>query len=209
MREVIIFGRSPFINSVNVDALLARYKTIGLNSFGQVYPVDYLFAFDVYYPPSSHRAGELFCPHWLLNGPGTGIVPKAGKPLFDKGYQSVVPNGPMFLMLGLAYFTASLAVNWAVLEGFKKIYLVGIDHVETDTGFHHFDNGAEEAGLTHFTPESHRALKKFVTQCARAAEIYQCNPAVRDDWDLPYKDIAELYDIPSHPAIRLQTDSRQ
>jgi hypothetical protein len=87
-------------------------------------------------------------------------------------------------------FTPSLAINWAILKGYKKAYLVGIDHVESDLEFKHHD------GINHpsaMGPASHKSFKQYVYNCARHIKIFQTNPAVAKDWQLPFIEIEALY----------------
>lgn len=187
MKDLVIFGRSPFISQVDVPRLLERYTTLGFNKFGELYPVDYLFFFDDYYP--LHKAHQVFIPSYFapgLNGERYTAI-QQDTPIMNGDFPDKHPSR---LFLAHKHYTVSLALNWALLAGFERIYLVGIDHVETDKQFIHHDGYDLPAELT---PESHRALKQYVYECAKHAEIYQTNPAVAADWDLPYKDIKELY----------------
>lgn len=183
LSQAIVFGRSPFINEVDVPRLLKRYPTIGLNHFGQQYPVDYLFSFDG--PILPNKSAGHFAPYYYS---GAGVTP----------YSPKCSDGPILeykaennaLCLGFKYFTVSCAINWALLAAFSTIYLIGVDHVESDTTLQNNDGTVSEAIIT---PDAHRGLKQFIYHCAAHARIYQCNPAVRDGWELPYKDLSELY----------------
>jgi hypothetical protein len=181
--EVIIFGCSPFINQLDIQPLLERYYTIGINNFARYYPVDVVFSFDDRIP--GHKARHAFVPNYLAKD---GDIPYVGKsmdvPLLDWQTENGV------ICLGFKYFTVSLAVNWALLKGYKRIYLIGVDHVETDTSFTDFDGAFHPAELTQ---DAHRGLKEFIYRAAERCEIYQCNPAVRDSWKLPFKDVSDLY----------------
>lgn len=183
--DLIIFGRSPFINEVDVDALLPYYATVGFNTFGQHYPVDYLFFYDRYY--DSHPHCLPIMPNWI-DKPGVKIIPRASdRPVFPERYQDKT------LVVGFKYFTVSIAVNWAILKGFRTIYLVGVDHNEEDRQFKRFD-GDRTRTPTDLCPEAHQRVKRFIEACARVAkaQIYQCNPNAKG-WSLPHKSIEELY----------------
>lgn len=183
-QELIVFGRSPFIKDVDVSALIERYPSLGFNGFGQHYPVDYLFFYDGYW--NHHPDTEVFIPHWFdAKHPGTRYAPRPfDRPLTNEIFQEDI------ICLGHKYFTTSVALNWAILEGFETVYLVGVDHVETDKTFIHHDGSPCESMLT---PEAHAAFKQYVYNCLPHINIYQCNPAVADDWNLPYKDLSSLY----------------
>ncbi len=181
--ELIIFGCSPFINQVDIPPLLERYDTIGINNFARYYPVDVVFSFDDRIP--GHRALHAFVPNYLAKDGEIPYIPvSSDSPL--QGWQ----REKGVVKLGFKHFTVSLAVNWALLKGYKKIYLIGVDHVETVTSFTDFDGTYHPAELTQ---DAHRGLKQFIYRCAEQCEIYQCNPAVRDFWELPFKDVSDLY----------------
>jgi hypothetical protein len=181
--ELVIFGRSPFIAQADVPALIKRYTTIGFNHFGRQYRPDYLFMFDAYY--AGYIPTVVFTPHHFPQRHGMKYVPvPSNEPLLNQ------PHDPRGIRLAHKYFTVSIALNWALTQGFKKIYLVGIDHVETDRQFRHHDGNDLPSTLT---PKAHKALKDYVYRCAEHADIYQCNPAVAPDWQLKYKDVKEFY----------------
>lgn len=197
--ELIIFGRSPFINQVDVPRLLDSFTTVGFNHFGKYHCVDYLFFFDDFYDGFYGPRKGLFIPEWFAeNLPGTRYAPKPlDRPLLKQ------TEGEKILQLAHKHYTASLALDWALLQGFSKIYLIGIDHVETDRAFAHHD-GID--GYAELTPQSHRDFKEFVHNCAAHADIYQCNPAVADQWLLPYKDVRDLY-VQAEKEHQNRTDS--
>lgn len=184
-RDLILFGNSPFLYEINIPALL-HHHTVGFNGFGQHQSVDELFVFDRWYDPG--KAKRIWHPEHIKsqNAYSSSFVYKsAQKPFLTKQKSE---NGlPVF---AFKYFSPSVAINWALLEQFRAIYLVGIDHIETDTKFQHHDGADCQSQLT---PEAHRAFKKYVYSCAQHIEIYQTNPAVRDGWELPFVDIKTLY----------------
>lgn len=182
-QELILFGNSPFITDIDIPALLRRYQTIGINGFSTHFPVDWVFMYDRFFDhaPSS----RVIVPHWFRQ-PVEKVVPKAlDSPVYPRRFQ----NG--LSVVGFKYFTVSIAVNWAIQEGFKSIYLVGIDHHEEERQFRHFDG---ETSKTTISPTSHQALKRFVEKCAKVsgATIYQCNPDA-EGWKLPYLNLETLY----------------
>src|SRR5690606_4650366 len=154
--SLVMFGRSPFLATVDVDRIHPSHKTAGFNEFGRLHRVDTLWFYDAFYdgfkPP-----GKLFIPYWF-NTPGERYAPRrVTRPYTEAGYQ----DGS--LVLGHVNFTPSVALNWAILEGFSSVYLVGIDHVETDTKFIHHDGTPCNSNLT---PTAHRQFKDYVKRCA-------------------------------------------
>ena len=189
--SVIIFGRSLFIDQVDVNRLITLYDTIGFNHFGEHYDVDYLFMNDRYFPHGQHK--QIFYPAHL-----SATVPKP-PPSNGVRFHHVRQDTPVLkwqekdgvISLGFKLFTPSAAVNWSILKGYKKAYLVGIDHVESNTQFKHHDGQDAPSAMS---VASHQKFKQFIYNCARHIKIYQTNPAVAKDWRLPFMDIEALYD---------------
>lgn len=180
--ECVLFGRSPFIHQVEVDRI--NITKIGLNHFGKTYRVDHLFFFDAYFDGYKTPC-EVHFPHTFPpQHEGHRVVCRPN----DRPILGQLQDG--FPVYGHKYYTASLAINWAILAGYTKLYLVGIDHVVTDTSFCHFDGHDVKSELT---PESHQRFKKYVYNAKKYINIYQCNPEVAPYWDLPYKDVKDLY----------------
>lgn len=186
-RELVLFGRSPFVDTVLYDALRPDLKTVGFNHFGRHHEVDYLFFFDsfcggwlgspqVFVPYYFRQQGSEACTRYVPKPHPRPIVPRKEQ------------NG--LVVLGQKYFTPAMAINWGILSGFKTFYLVGIDHREGDTRFVHHDG---QVAQTVIRPEAHARFKEYVYAATEHARIYQTNPEVAADWRLPYKDIGELY----------------
>ncbi len=189
---VVVFGRSPFINELDIHAIMDDYPSIGHNHFGQHYDVDWLFFYDRWYDHGEHK--KIFYPYWFAgNHPrpenSWQYQPKKSpKPIDLYHQEGIEHNGPV---LGFRYFSPSISINWAMTwGGFDTIYLVGIDNVETDKQFTHHDGQDMPSCLT---PQAHQAFKQFVYECAKQVTIYQCNPAVKDSWELPFLDFGATY----------------
>jgi hypothetical protein len=179
--ELIIFGRSPFLNAVDLTRLSA-FSTIGFNQFGRLFEPDFLFFYDEWYDGFLGNP-TVFAPHWFKQD-CIKYVPKPSDFPLSRRYQG------SNICLGHRYFTVSVALNWAILEGFKRVYLVGIDHVETDERFTHHDGTPCQSRLT---PQAHKKLKQYVYNCTQHIDIFQTNPAVKDGWELPFVHVEELY----------------
>jgi hypothetical protein len=115
------------------------------------------------------------------------VIASHDEPICAKQY-----NQAGYLHVGMRYFCASMAVNIALLQGHTAIYLIGIDHVETNQRFEHYDINDQDSDVC-FTAASHRGIKDFIAQCNQHVPVYQCNPVVANDWPVPYKNIEELY----------------
>lgn len=191
--ECIIFGSSPFINTLDIPALCADYYTIGINKFPVHHRVDCAIQYDepIHYPV---LPPEIWAPfHWrpdersefdnvyvVLTGEEHPVY---GKKLNIHGARHVA----------MRYFTASIAANIAIWKGLDAIYLVGVDHKESDTHFDHFYPEDPNPDVM-FCREAHQALKQFILECSHFTPIFQTNPEVAHEWPVPYKDINELYD---------------
>lgn len=184
--SAVIFGRSPFINQVDVPRLIERYSTVGFNQFGQHYETDYLFFFDQYFY-SFKGAPQVFIPEWFpAHHAGTRYASKrVNKPILSRQ-----TNKRGNLVLGHKYFTTSLALNWLILQGYKTAYLVGVDHIETDKQFRHHDNQDLPSRLE---PFAHQEFKRYVKRCLPYIDIVQTNSAVKNQWELPFLDVKCLY----------------
>ena len=188
-KPLIMFGRSPFINSIDVEALIARFDSCGFNDFGTHFAVKYNWCFDDLIVAS--RAANTFYDgvknasklelKFIPICPVPGIEPLT-EPTFDEhGY----------LKLSRTNFTPCLALNWAILERYTDVYFVGIDHVPHDTRFVHHDGIDSEHGLN-INPVMHVWFRQYVANCSKHIRIWQTNTAVREFWDLPFIDVAEL-----------------
>lgn len=186
--DLVIFGASPFIDQIDVKELCNKYTTLGFNHFGINFQVDYLFMYDKYIP--DYLPTQVYVPHHF-NETGQHIhkfVPKPGPPLYPALYQGDL------LCLGVKYFTVSCAMNWAILQDFKNIYLVGIDHKEVNGYMDYYSTYEGPGSDMEILSATNLKLKEFIYQCQRPnLEIYQTNPEVKDQWFLPFKDVNELY----------------
>lgn len=185
MKTLVIFGRSPFINTVDCAALAARFDTAAINQE----PVPCKFLFSLFSDPQPLSQETQVFTHWE-------------KPAHPGGQRIALRYAPVpflhdetrdgFPCYAHVAFTASEVVNWALRQGYGRILLVGVDHVETDSQFVHWDGSVSPNDK--LRPVLHRDLKSFIRECARRAAIYQTNPAVADDWNLPFLDLATLLD---------------
>lgn len=187
MKSLVILGNSPFVSEVDIPAILDRHTVVGFNGMGQHYALNAVFCFDRWYEPG--RAERIFHPAHIKPPKACTIATaydykSAPKPFLKAQGQAGKP------LYAFKYFSPSIALNWAILEGFKRAYLVGIDHVETDTRFQHHDAAPSQSELT---IAAHQGFKKYVYACSEHIQIYQTNPAVRKGWELPFQEIKGLY----------------
>ena len=44
--KLLVFGKSPFINTVDINKLISKYDTAGINDLCCLYPFNYGFFYD-------------------------------------------------------------------------------------------------------------------------------------------------------------------
>lgn len=187
-QPVLVFGRSPFINQVDIQRL-KHHKTAGINHISVVHNMTYGFYYDAEIPKPAGCKTKLIAPVWFNNAdikvqPVPSSIPVLSKINRDGGQ-----------VVGFELFTVTLAVNWLILQGFKNIYLIGIDHIEQAGPMQEYTGDYTAADIT---IEAHQRCKRFLERCQSGAKIYQCNPAVKDSWNLPYQDLEGLYAEPTN-----------
>ena len=168
--NLIILGRSPFLHTVKIDSL--KYDKACIN-YPPCSDVKWAFSYD--------KLTDIKIPEGCEY-----ITPENGY-IFDKHGANFDRNEPQ--KLGFCIFTVSAAVNWAYLNAFKNVYLVGIDHFEKDTRYLRND-GTKTQNI--IPAENHRKIKEFIYQFKDKMNIYQTNPET--SWDLEYININELYE---------------
>lgn len=172
MKELIIFGRSPFINKLNFDNLdYNRFDICCINSkIPSLKRVDYIVSADDWTKPEIPEGCE-----WVSVNSGWEII-KTEKVIRQE------------LKLSWKHLSSDLAVNFAILRGYKTIYLAGVDLVEDGKPFYHYDgvmNKKEQAAEGAKDEKEH--IKMLCEQSG--VKIYQLNPEA--DW-LEFCDVGLL-----------------
>lgn len=168
--QTLLIGRSPFVNNVDWSRIdFDRFFVICINYPVPDIPVDIVIARDDTPDPVLAPATKF-------------ISPRTNYKFKEK---AVLPNDIEFCC-----YTSSSAVFLAHKMGFKKAYLIGIDHIEDDKPFTHYD-GIVNKGVATIT--SNRLCKNYICSYKDKMSLYQTNPNCKDSWDLPYLDIATLY----------------
>jgi len=164
--SLTLIGRSPFLNSVDLKRI--KYKKAYINQ--NLPDADYVISFDNLFKPN-----EVKCPYIA---PCNEYKIQKNEPNFDKNKKN---------LLGYCHFSASIGINYAYLNGFENVFLVGIDHNESEDRFLRFDNTTSNP----IERDLHKRFKEFVYKFKGKMNIYQTNPDT--NWDLDYIDIRELY----------------
>ena len=168
MKELIIFGRSPFINELNLKKIdYSRYDVCCINYPIPNVKVKYLVSADPWVKPTLAPLTE-----WVSANTGWELV---------KGAEIVQEEKK----LSWRYYSSSLAVNFGILRGYKTIYLGGIDLIENNQPFVHYD------GVINTKPASANSMvkeKAYIIEMAEqyGVKLYQLNPNAL--W-LDYKNI--------------------
>lgn len=121
--KIIIFGRSPFINRIDFDKIdYDNFSICCLNTLNpKLKRIDYvvsvddnvMFAYDREFEWISANTG------WLFKETGSDYT------VLEK-------------CLSWAFFSSSAAVSFAILRGYKEIYLAGVDLIGGRV-FEHYD----------------------------------------------------------------------
>lgn len=161
-------GRSPFINNLDVSKIdYNKFDVCCINSLVPNTQPKYLVSADVDVKPEIPHGCE-----WISSNTGW---------LFYTGKDILTEN----LNLSYSEFSSSLAVNFAILRGYKKIYLAGIDLIEDGKPFMHYDGILNNEITAQSRCEKD---KKFIIDICEKnnVSIFNLNPIC--DW-LPYEDI--------------------
>lgn len=169
MKELIIFGRSCFINRLNLanidydkcDICCINKPIEGLKR------VDYLVSADEWVKPEIPEGCE-----WVSVNNGWEII-KTEKVIRAEQ------------RLSWKHYSSDLAVNFAILRGYKTIYLAGIDLVEDNKPFNHYDGIINNYSAP---ADGCKDEKEHIKMLAREADVklYQLNPDC--DW-LEFRDL--------------------
>lgn len=166
MKNLIIIGRSPFVNKVNIKDL--KYDKLFINVISE--DAKYILSFDDLFENQ-----ELPCEEYIAPSMGYQFIKQIN---LDVNKQKT---------LGYSYFSISSAINFAYLKGYENVYLVGIDHNEKQ-GIYSRNDGSISKEID---VNLHKKIKEFIYQFKDKINIYQTNPDT--DWDLPYIEIKKLY----------------
>jgi hypothetical protein len=186
VNDIIIFGSSPFINKISdfIPKLQEKYTTIGLNVFPAYYPkVDHWFFFDdlMLSTINNHYKNQIIHTRKDLQG---------HLDLFKiTNYECFYPNSFIYEekkdSLLFINYTITCAIHWCIRNGFKNIYLAGVD-MDSENWFHFY-----QTDYVHHTPLKHqKQTMKWIYDLQEYANIYQLNP--ENTLKLPKKDIKEL-----------------
>ena len=190
--SIIIFGGSPFVNTVDLERIdINRFDIMAINRPPLNIPVHYLIAHDVDFR-ACYTQDEV--QHTLDKGLNpVFIAPKTEFIHETTGWRwklDYVSHNLDEKCLGFCLYTCSTALNYAYLKGYKNIYFVGVDLKEDNKPFTHWHGVTNilEVPIT-----CAKQAKEYLYRYKKWVEIYQCNPAISNEWECEYCPIEKLY----------------
>lgn len=182
MRDVAIIGKSPHLNKVDVNSIIDKMDTIAINHVQELYPCNYVWCndlgriddFNIEKFKPFEKLFSLLTPQAIEYVKTRNINAQLFKPIENR----IIEDNTG---IGLCRFTLSSALNWAYLQGYTNIYLVGITH-ELDGAMSYY-NGLEYQ----VHPLMNKELREYVYKYKDLINIYQTDP--EHNWDLHYRRI--------------------
>lgn len=172
---LILFGRSPFINTIRdkIPYLISKYHTMGVNYFCNSFPdVEYVIFYDNIVPDV--KKSTIITSFKNLEKDAANLIYSHKYELYN-----VKRNNKEFSKdkstLHFWIHTPSMALNWAYQKGFRNVVLAGID-----LNHGRFDSFPSREFSDTALKEARNHLTKIATQYLN---IYQLNPD--SDLDLP------------------------
>ena len=165
---LILFGRSLYIEKIkkHIPELIKKYDTMGINTFYKSFRD---IKFVIFYDKDA-------APKEKINNIIVTDIKNKDTVSKQKNVQlyKVITNREEFSTkkseINFYYFTSSMAINWAYLNGYKNVVLAGIDLMNN----HHFDDANHKPILADGVQEK---TKKFMENiCQKYVNIFQLNP---------------------------------
>lgn len=192
MKDLIIIGGSKFVCEVNLPRIdTERFDVLAINRQPIGIATRYLLAHDSDFR-SVHTQEEVT----KIKKQGLNPVFIAPKTEFihkttgwDYKYNEINLNKNE-KWLGFYLYTCSSAVNFAYLKGYENVYLIGIDLEENNKPFTHWHGITNTINVS---PSSAKEAKEYLYRYKKLLNMYQVNPKVAKQWQIPYCRIERLY----------------
>lgn len=160
MKKLIIFGRSPFINKIDLNIDYDKYDVLCINYPIPNIKVHYLVSCDEWVKPTLAPKTE-----WISVNTGWDLH-KTREFITEEKH------------LSWLFYSSSAAVNFAILRGYKEIYLCGVDLIPNGKPFKHYD------GIMNNKTPSEKSLieeQEYIKELCRQNNviIYNVNPKVK------------------------------
>lgn len=190
MKDLIIFGGSPFVNTIDKKRLdFDRFDVLAINRPPLNIPVHYLVAHDCDFR-ACHTQEEV--QKTLRKGLNpVFIAPKTEFIHETTGWKwkyDIISHEEK--LIGFALYTCSSALNFAYLRGYKNVYFIGVDLEENNQPFTHWH------GIINKVPVPDtcaKTAKQYLYRYKKYLNIYQTNPMIKDQWECEYCPIEKLY----------------
>lgn len=190
MKDLLIFGGSPFVSTIDKSKIdINRFDILAINRPPLNIPVHYLIAHDADFRACYTQAEVQETLKKGLNP--VFIAPKTEFIHETTGWKwkyNIISNEDK--LLGFCMYTCSSALNFAYLKGYKNVYFIGVDLEENNQPFTHWH------GVTNLVPVPDRCArlaKEYLYRYKKYLNIYQCNPNVKNQWQCEYCSIEKLY----------------
>lgn len=174
MKELLIFGRSPFVKKIPLSKInYDKYDVLCINYPVPNIKVHYVVACDDWVKPTLAPKTEFISVH-------TGWQ-------FVKTFTSIINEEKR---LSWACFSSSASIGFARLRGYETVYLIGVDCKEDGKPLVHYD------GIVNKKPTAEIACKKekaYINKYKPFMNIYQTNPDVKDEWDLEFMPYEQVF----------------
>lgn len=192
MKDLIIFGGSPFVNTIELQRIdTNRFDILCINRPVHNIPVHYLIAHDCDFRACHSQEEVTKTLQKGLNpvfiAPKTEFIHETTGWNWQFDYINTDPNKKL---VGFCLYTCSSAVNFAYLRGYKNVYLIGIDLAEDDKPFSHWHGIKNILGVPKTCAIQ---AKEYLYRYKKWLNIYQTNPEVKEIWNVEFCPIDRLY----------------
>lgn len=188
--SAIIIGGSPFVSTVDLPHIdTEKFDVIAINRQPLGIKTKFLIAHDTDFRKANTQEE-------VANIKNKGLNPVFLAPKTEFIHETTGWNWKPDIisdqdkLLGFCLYTCSSAVNFAYLRGYKNVYFIGVDLEENNKPFSHWH------GVTNVLPVPDtcaKQAKEYLYRYKKLLNMYQCNPSVAKDWDIPYCPIDQLY----------------
>lgn len=190
MKDLIIFGGSPFVATIDKSRIdLDRFDILAINRPPLNIPCHYLIAHDCDFRAVHTQEDVQKTLKQGLNP--VFIAPKTEFIHETTGWSwkfDIISHEDK--LLGFCLYTCSSALNFAYLRGYKNVYFIGVDLEENNKPFTHWH------GVTNLVAVPDGCAKKakeYLYRYQKYLNIFQCNPKIKDNWKCEYCPIEKLY----------------
>lgn len=192
MKELIIIGGSPFVNTVELPRINTDcFDILAINRQPLNIATKYLISHDSDFRACHTQEEVKQIKQQSLNpvfiAPKTEFIHKTTGWTYKYNEINLNKNEKW---LGFCLYTCSSAVNFAYLKGYENVYLIGIDLEENNKPFTHWHGITNTINVA---PSSAKQAKEYLYRYKKLLNMYQVNPKVAKNWEIPYCRIERLY----------------